>query len=227
MWWLMAAAAMAAYPVPDRPYVARSGALVKENTLELELGYRYLDGNQVPAALKYSIAGVVEARVESNLSGVGQNAPDLLAGAKVKLLRKKRNSLALWLASGIPVGTDVWRGEIHALFTTLVSDRAGIRINAGVDFVGGSNVGFGGVPVNAAVTYHPIKRLGLIADLSGAIGVPGCEDLQCVYGNVQVLGGVRGRLTDVLVLDASGGYSFEAGEPFVGVGFTSNFGRVE
>lgn len=227
MWWLMATAAMAAFPVPDRPYTARSGALVAKKTLELELGYRYLNVSQVPAALKYSIAGVVEARVESNLSGVGNNAPDLLAGAKIKLVRKKKRAFALWLASGIPVSEEVWEGELHALFTTFLSDRTGLRIETGVDFVGGDSVGFGGVPVNAAVTFHPIKRFGLIADVSGTIGTPGCEDLVCVYGDVQALGGVRGRLTKLLVVDVSGGYSFEADAPFVGVGFTSNFGRVE
>ncbi|MEO0601889.1 MAG: hypothetical protein AAF211_10660 [Myxococcota bacterium] len=227
MWWLMVAAAMAAFPVPDRPYVSRSGALVKKNTLELELGYRYLNQSQVPATLKYSIAGAVEARVESNLSGVGSNAPDLLAGAKIKLFRKDRRSLALWAASGIPVGDEQWRGELHALFTTLLTDRSGLRVNTGIDFVGGSSVGFGGVPVNVAVTYHPIKRFGLIAEAAGAVGTPGCEDLVCVYGNVQAQGGIRGRITDLLVVDVSGGYSFEFDAPFAGVGFTSNFGRVE
>jgi len=231
----LATAALAAYPTPDRPYATRTGVLAAQDTLELELGYRYLGVSQVPAGLKYSIAGIVEVRVESNLSGVGQlNAPDLLAGAKFRLLpsKKKRkragSALALWLASGVPVGgSEVWRGQLHGLFTARLGNRTGIRINSGVDFVGGSSVGFDGVPANVAVTYHPIKRFGIIGDLSGAIGTPGCEDLVCVYGDVQILGGVRGRLTDVLTLDASGGYSFEFDEPFVGVGFTSNFGRVE
>ncbi|MEN0062623.1 MAG: hypothetical protein AAGA48_10770 [Myxococcota bacterium] len=228
MLWMIATAAWAAYPTPDRPYVTRSGALVAANTLELELGYRYLNVSQVPAALKYTVkGGVVEARVEANLSGVGQNAPDLLAGMKVKLLRQERNSLALWAASAVPVGEgEAWRGELHLLFTTVLSSAVGLRVESGIDFVGGDGINFGGVPLNAAVTYHPVRRFGLIGEVSGVIGSPGCDD-RCIYGNAQVMAGIRGRLTELLVVDASGGYAFTPDEPFVGVGFTSNFGRVE
>ena len=232
---LAVGSALATAPTPDRPYVSRTGFLVAKDTLEQELGLQFETGTPsrrlVPATLKYSVRGRAEVRTSADLAGIAPGGqPGLEVGAKFRLMATKQDAFALWLNSALPVGTgEAWFGEVHALFSTVLTKTLRLRLNAGLDFIetdGG--VSFGGTPLTAAVTYKPNRRVGVFGELAGKAGAPGCGDgTACAYGDVILNGGARVGLTEHLALDAALGYRFLDEQFYVTTGLTANFGRFQ
>jgi hypothetical protein len=220
--------ALAETPNPDRPSVSRTAHLVAPDTLELELGYLWANGNAVPALLKYSIAGVVEPRIGANLGGVGAGTPGLEGGLKVRLIEEGKWGLAAYGASAIPVSADeAWTGNLHGLFTTGLGGSLSLQLNAGLDLAGtGDGIGLAGFPIVAAVGLAPTRKLSLFVESAGKVAIPGCDDLQCAYGNVIFDGGVGFLLTEILVVDGGFGWDLLNDQPFAQVGITANVGSV-
>ncbi len=222
MLMLLAAAAWAATPNPDRSTVSRSGYLVAPDTLEMELGVRWADARSVPTTLKYSIAGVVEPRLSASLSGVEAGAPGLEGGAKVRLIDDGDYGLALWAGSAVPVSAgEPWYGQLHGLLTIGLDHGIGLQFNGG-----GDGVQFGGVPLVGVVSVAPTRKLSLFVELAGRGVGPGCDGATCAYGNVIVDGGMGFLLTEILMIDGGAGWDLLADQPYATVGLTANFGSV-
>ncbi|HHO53431.1 MAG TPA: hypothetical protein ENK18_21810 [Deltaproteobacteria bacterium] len=221
--------ALAASPTPDRPSVSRSGSLVADDTLELELGAMWGAVRTVPTTLKYSIDGVVEPRLSANLDGIANGSPMMQAGAKIRLMEKRGDALALWAGSTVPVhGGEPWLGEIHMLFSTDLAGDLGFGLNAGLDFAGdGGGVTFAGVPLIGLVSLTPGSRFSVFAELAGRAGVPGCRDLGCLYSQITLDGGVYLSITEILTLDGGVGWSLPTQQPYGTLGLTANLGRLE
>ncbi len=233
---VLASVAMGATPLPDRPLVTRTGALTEPFTLEMELGAAFSDGptRAVPAALKYSIAGVVEPRIMTDLGSYGEGRPGLEIGTKVRLFASEEdgdddqaNALAMWVSSRIPVAAgEDWRGQWHALFTTRLAKPLWLRINGGLDFIGdgAGSITFGGTPLTWALIIEPATGLDLFAEIAGRAGGQGCDSLSCAYGDLQGTAGASVLVTPTLILDAALGYAARTRSAVGTVGITSNFG---
>jgi len=229
--WIVPAA-LAATPLPDRPLTTRTGRLAAPYTLEMELGATFESGptRAVPAAFKYSIGGIVEPRLMTNLGGYEPGNPGLELGVKVRLFASQEgrtNALAMWLSSRLPVPSEEWSGQWHALFTTQLADPLWMRINGGLDFVedDGGGLTFGGTPLTWAVVLEPTEGFELFAELLGRAGGEGCEGLSCAYGDLAFSVGSAVRITPSLVVDGAIGYSVAANDAIGTIGFASNFGR--
>ena len=227
--WILPVA-MAATPRPDRPLVTRTGALAEPYTLEMELGATFADGptRAVPAALKYSIGGVVEPRIMTNLGAYEAGTPGLELGIKVRMFASDdgTNALAMWVSSRVPMRNEAWRGQWHALFTTQLAKPLWMRVNGGLDFVedGEGSLTFGGTPLTWALVLEPTSGFDLFAELAGRAGGPDCEGTACAYGDLAFSVGAAVAVTPILVVDAAVGYSARTNDAIGTVGLTSNFG---
>lgn len=221
--------ALAASPTPDRPTVSRSGSLVADDTLEMELGAMWGAVRTVPTTLKYSINGVVEPRLSANLDGIATGSPLMVAGAKIRLMEKRGDALALWASTSVPVNqAEPWRGELHALFDTALAGDVGLGINAGLDFAGdGGGVTFAGVPLIGVVSLTPGSRFSVFAELAGRAGVPGCQDMACLYSQIIIDGGVLLSITEILTIDGGVGWMLPTQQPYGTLGLTANLGRLQ
>lgn len=218
---LLASAALAATPTPDRPHVSRSGYLVAPNTLELEAGARWSEsGASAPALVKYAFEDHVEGRISADLSSL-DGSPSLVAGTKLRVVGNEDLGLAAYLASAVPTSSrEPWYGTAQAL-ATLPLEPAFLQFNAGVDLVGApGGVRFGGVPVAMLAGVGFADAYTAFAEVAARAG-GGCR---AVCSGV-VDAGIGWLLTDVLRIDAGVGWNLDSGAPVVQAGLAANLGR--
>lgn len=220
---LVAASALAsaAEPVPDRPFLTPSGALVAGSSFEVEGGGAWM-GDRFGAPLRAKVGlGLFEPRVGLDLAGLGAGAPGLHAGLKVGLVQQQGVQIAGYGQSAVPLGyADAWSGELGGSLTARLDSGAQVRLNAGWALVGaGGRPASAGAPLRAMVSA-PVGRMwhpfGEVEALVGS-GPP----------DWTVQGGLGLQPTDSLVFDAGVGWDLGQRTPLIQVGLTANVGGMK
>lgn len=219
---LLAAAALAATPTPDRPHVSRSGYLVAPSTLEMEAGASWSEaGHAAPALVKYAFEDYVEGRIGVDLASL-DGAPSLEAGTKIRIVNNEDVGLAAYLASAVPTSSrERWHGTAQGLLT-IPFEPAYVQLNAGALLVGApGGVRFGGMPLAALAGVGFGRTFTGFAEVAALAGGE-CQGAMC-QGLVDV--GVGWLLTDILRVDAGVGWDLDWGGPRVQAGLAANLGR--
>lgn len=223
------AVALAASPTPDRPTVSRGGYLNAADTLELEAGPSWQGGSSaVPASLEYTVGGAIQPQLGADLAGFDQGVPSLEAGLKIRVLESEEIGLAAFVASALPTSDqDPWYGTLAGLITAPLPAEAALTINVGADFSGepSGGIAFVGVPVSSAVSTRLWGPVDGFAEIAALLGDDACDG-DCSIGHWIFDGGVAIGLTEILVVDGALGWDLYAGEPFLSVGLSANFGTL-
>jgi len=224
--WLLllvaaSAPASAAEPVPDRPFLTPSGALVAGRSFEVEAGGAWL-GDRFGAPLRAKVGlGSFEPRLGVDLAGLGSGAPGLNGGLKIGLVQQQGVQIAGYGQSVVPLGVaDVWSGELGGALTAGLDSGAQVRLNAGWALVGsGGRPVSAGAPLRGMVSTPLGRRLHPFGEVEAIVG-QGVPDWT-------VQGGVGLQPTESLIFDAGIGWDLGQRTPLVQVGLTANAGGLK
>ncbi len=217
---LVASTAQASTPVPDRPTHSRSGKLIATNTLEGELGATFdEEGVVVPLRVKWS-NGRLEPRVTVDLASMGSGAPVMDVGGKIGIVQDRKVQFAAQALSAIPMGGEIWTGEVGALFTFYNKNGLEVRTDLALALVGGGSLNTAGMPFSGLAGWALNKRWSAFVDGSTTLYAGGVGDAPLVVG------GARWRPTTNLTADMALGWDFETGGPSASLGVSGNFGQL-
>ncbi len=211
--------AHAGAPVPDRPTHSRSGRLVSSGSLEMELGAGWNgEGATVPLRVKGS-NGRVEPRGTLDLGTMGDGAPGLEVGTKLAIVQDRTVQIAGQVHSDIPLGGEVWEGEVGGLMS-LYKSGLEIRADVSLALVGGGGIDSAGVPVSGLVGWSVNNRWAGFVDAGVTFYGGGTATAPLI------MGGARWKPTDRLYADMALGWDAEVGGPTAALGMATNFGRL-
>lgn len=211
--------AVAAEPVPDRPYRAVAGGLA--SGFEVEAGGAWW-GQSFGAPLRAKLGlGSVEPRVGVDLAGLGTGAPGVDAGLKVGLVQQQSVLLGAYATSAVPFGVgDVWWGEAGGAMTARLDSGAQIRLNAALALVGaGGRPAVSGVPLRALLGVPVGRRLQPFGEAEAI--------LQGGAADWTVQGGLGWQPFESVVFDASAGWDLGTRLPLLQAGLTANVGGMK